>query len=83
MAQTTNRPAKEFSWDEIVRNVDPNYEFRRRNETEYEFSKGRKFTANRDTRFPYDTPAPSPGSPSLDFSDPDNSQYVPLITGGL
>lgn len=22
---------------------------------------------------------PSPGGPSLDFSDPDNSQYIPII----
>lgn len=48
-----NKPAVERSWDSMVRQTDPDFERKKRTETEYEFTR-RKFTADRDKRFPYD-----------------------------
>jgi len=46
----------EWSWESLVRQADPDYDRRVHNETEFKFSNGREFTADRNKRFPYDQP---------------------------
>lgn len=49
-----NKPATERAWDVMVRQADPDYDRKVRKETEFEFSNGRTFTADRSRRHPYD-----------------------------
>lgn len=42
----TGTRSVERTWKEIVVEADPDFEAEKRKETEYEFSNGRKFTAN-------------------------------------
>lgn len=52
-----NKPAIETTWETMVRQADPDYDAKARNEVEFRMSNGREFRANRDKEFPYDQEA--------------------------
>lgn len=72
-----NKRAIERSWEVMVRQADPDYDRAVHNELEFEFSRGRKFYADRPRRFPYDVVlASDTAGASLDFSKASNSMYI-------